>query len=62
MLPAAVVCAPGLVVNVAVGAVRSIVTEFEETAAAKFPAVSRSVEALSDKTPVESVQLVSVIV
>ena len=56
------VYAPGFVVNVAVGTVRSMITEFEDTAAAKFPAVSRSVEALSDKTPVESVQLVSVIV
>jgi hypothetical protein len=56
MLPTAVVYAPGFVVNEAVGAVRSIITEFDETAAAKLPAVSRNVLGFSENTPVESVQ------
>jgi hypothetical protein len=56
------VYAPGLVVNDAVGAVRSMMVELEETAAAKFPAVSRSALALSERKPVESVHEERVIV
>lgn len=62
MFASEVVYAPGLVVNDAVGAVRSMMVELEETAAAKFPAVSRSVLALSERKPVESVHEERVIV